>query len=80
MTMDDPFDDIIAGLDFEEPKDVIDVSQMSTVDLLTMFYELNLELFGRGEGLRPHSQEARDKHSLRNAIQVELALRKGEPE
>lgn len=80
MTMDDPFYEIVSDVHITEPdkEEVLDVSTLSTSELLDMFYHLNLELFEHGQALKPTTQEARDKHSLRNAIQVELASRKSE--
>ena len=75
MTMSDDFDDIISGLDFDVPEDVIDVSTMSIEELLNKLDYLNETLFEMHEALNPQTQEARDMHSLRNAVQIELSKR-----
>ena len=75
MTMSDDFDDIVSGLDFDIPEDIIDVSQMSIEELLEKLDYLNETLFEMNEALNPKTQNARDMHSLRNAVQVELSKR-----
>lgn len=75
MTMSDDFDNIVAGMSFDIPDDIINVSEMSIEELVTTLDNLNEELFDMGEALDPKTQESRDKHSLRNAIQVELFRR-----
>jgi hypothetical protein len=75
MTMDDPFDSIVDGLELEEPKYYIDVTKLDTQELLTQFDELNDELFEMEQALRPTTQRARDLHSLRSAIYVEIQKR-----
>ena len=77
MTMDDPFFDIVGDLSFDQnPDDVIDVSKLDILTLTSMLDDLNEKLFEMGQALRPATQEARDMHSLRNAVQVELASRR----
>jgi hypothetical protein len=73
--MTDDFDSIISGLSFDIPEDIIDVSTMSIEELVDKLDELNTELFDMGEALKPTTQESRDMHSLRNAIQVEIFKR-----
>jgi len=73
--MSDDFDNIVAGMSFDIPDDIINVSEMSIEELVTTLDNLNEELFDMGEALDPKTQESRDKHSLRNAIQVELFRR-----
>jgi hypothetical protein len=75
MTMDDPFDSIVDGLELEEPKYYIDVTKLDIQELLTQFDELNDELFEMEQALRPTTQRARDLHSLRSAIYVEIQKR-----
>jgi ribosomal protein L29 len=73
--MSDDFDNIVAGMSFDIPDDIINVSEMSIEELVTTLDNLNEELFDMGEALDPKTQESRDKHSLRNAIQIELFRR-----
>jgi hypothetical protein len=76
--MSDPFDDIINGLQIQvDESEVVDVSQLETPTIMDMIEELNNELLEAHQGLRPTQQWARDKHSLRNALQVELSKRIG---
>lgn len=75
MTDDDLFAFLEEGMGEVDTSDVIDVSTLSTLELFNMFAELNTELFECKEAIRPKSQWARDAHSLRNAIQVELQRR-----
>lgn len=69
------FDDITKDLVIEIPEDVIDVTKMSLLDLLSEYDDINLELFKMDEALKPVTQKARDLHSKRNAIQIELRKR-----
>jgi hypothetical protein len=75
MTMDDPFESIVNGLELEEPKYYIDVTKLDIQELLTQFDELNDELFEMEQALRPTTQRARDLHSLRSAIYLEIQKR-----
>jgi len=75
MTMDDPFYDIVSNLEIEEPEDLIDVSKLSIQELLSKFDDINNQLFKMGQALKPTNQEARDLHSLRSAIYVEIQKR-----
>jgi hypothetical protein len=79
MTMDDPFFDIINGLDelkLDDSENVVDVTKLTIAELLSKFDELNNDLFELGEAMNPVSQKARDMHSLRSAIYVEIQKRK----
>jgi hypothetical protein len=69
------FDEITKDLVIEVPQDIVDVSKMSIYDLLSEYDDLNIELFNMGEAINPVTQKARDLHSKRNAIQVELKKR-----
>lgn len=72
----DDFDDIVNGLDINvDHTEVVDVSRMDTVALIELEQDLNEELMDSEQALRPVTQESRDAHSLRNAVQVELAKR-----
>jgi len=75
MTMDDPFYDIVSSLEIQEPEDLIDVSKLSVQELLSQFDDINNKLFEMGQALKPSNQEARDLHSLRSAIYVEIQKR-----
>lgn len=75
MTMDDPFDSIVKDVYIPEPDFYIDVTKLSTEELMTQFNELNDELFEMGEAIKPHTQRARDLHSLRSAIHLEIRKR-----
>lgn len=71
------FEDIMNGLDLPDPEDVTDVTKLDTVELLVLIDDLEKELIEMGELLHPHTQVARDKHSLRNAAGVERSKRMG---
>lgn len=79
MTMDDPFFDIVQGIEIEEPVDVLNVRTLASNVLVSKFNELTQALLDREEILNPHTQEARDIHSLRNAVDVELQRRFRDP-
>ena len=63
------------GESIAEPDDVVDVSKLSTEDLMDLISDITDELFNAGQAINPKDQWARDKHSLRNAIQIELRKR-----
>lgn len=48
---------------------------VDTYTLLTRVSDLTDQLMALKQALRPHTQEARDIHSARNACQVELRRR-----
>lgn len=75
--MSDDFDSIIEGLEIEDPDDVLDVTTLSVPELVELKVKLERELFELQQALMPKTQEARDKHSLRNAVQLELNSRFG---
>lgn len=72
--------DVFIGLegifDAVDEDEVVSVTDLSTSELLEMVADLTQELLEMHQGIRPKTQEARDKHSLRNACQVELRSRK----
>lgn len=80
--MDEPSEDIFnqltAGLgnlfDGVE-EDVVDVSTMTNEELLNQGSDILEELLKAGQAINPTTQWARDKHSLRNAIQIEIRKR-----
>ena len=76
MAEDDPFESIVEGLNLNtDTSEVIDVTKLSDSELLNLQHVLSDELRDRSEALFPYSQSARDKHSLRNAVQVEIKKR-----
>ena len=62
-------EDVFAEVDED---DVVDLTTLSTSDLLERFYECEQYLKDERQLLRPDTQESRDAHSERNAIQVIL--------
>ena len=75
MSMDDPFFSIVEGLQIDEPESYVNVSELSIEELLYQFDQLNDELFELEQALNPTTQKARDLHSLRSAIYVEIQKR-----
>jgi len=76
-TADDPFFDIVNNLEIEDDvKNVVDVSKLTTFDLLSKFDDINNQLFELNQAINPTTQTARDLHSLRSAIYVEIQNRK----
>jgi len=74
-TMDDPFDDIVRGLTFDLP-DVLDVTTLTNIEIAEMIGNIETDLRKMDQLLWPVTQEGRDKHSLRNSLQVEMERRK----
>lgn len=75
MSDDDDFLNIIDGLEIEEPTDVIDVTTLDNKGLADKLFEIEEKIKANEWILHPNTQESRDLHSLRNAIQVELSKR-----
>ena len=75
MSTDDPFFSIVEGLQIDEPESYVNVSELSIEELLYQFDQLNDELFELEQALNPTTQKARDLHSLRSAIYVEIQKR-----
>lgn len=72
----DLFDQIVADLDLEvDEPDVVNVRTLTSEELFALKGQLEEELLGAKQALRPTSQESRDRHSLRNAVQVEISRR-----
>lgn len=74
------FEDIVSDFDIDisvDDEEVIDVTLLTFEELVEFKEYLEQELYAKEEALNPTSQESRDKHSLRNAIQVELSRRIG---
>ena len=78
MAMDDPFFEIVNGLDIEieNPHLIQDVTTLDTEEIMTQIFEIEQELFGMGQALHPSNQKSRDLHSMRNALQIELRKRR----
>lgn len=81
-TMDDPFDAIVAGLDLEEPDDVLDVTTLSDLDLVDLAANVRQDLLESGQmpaDLKECAIDATDEgrrlHSLRVALEVEMTRR-----
>jgi hypothetical protein len=81
-TMDDPFDAIVAGLDIEEPTDVVDITSLTDLELVDMCANVRQELLESGQmlGDSPVSaihatHQGRELHSLRVALLVEMTKR-----
>lgn len=76
MAEDDPFESIVEGLNLNtDTSEVTDVTKLSDSELLNLRHVLSADLRDSSEALFPHSQSARDKHSLRNAVQIEIQKR-----
>jgi len=76
MSEEDPFDDIIAGLTIEiDESDVVDVTKLGNEELINLFNSLDDEVTRGHQAIHPNKQWARDKHSLRNATEIELRKR-----
>lgn len=66
------FDDIDSDVD---ALGVLNVTTLETMELLNRFQQLTEELKDREEALRPRTQEARELHSQRAAMLIELRNR-----
>jgi hypothetical protein len=76
MSEEDPFDDIVAGVDISiNESEVLDVSKLSTLDLSDILTDLEQKLLASEQSLWPRTQQTRDMTSLRNAVQLELKRR-----
>lgn len=64
------FEDIVAGLEFDDPTDVEDISKLSDFQLMNRMTEIDNLLKKRGEIMFPDSQRGRDLHSERAAIRI----------
>lgn len=74
----DDFDEIVDRVEWDfDIEDVVDVTKLSTLQLVELKESIETSLFERMAALNPHDQESRDLHSLRNAVQVELSTRIG---
>ena len=79
MAPDDPFDDIVAGLDLPSVEDVgsdtVNVQLLSTEELADMLADMDAKLEDTGQLMFDRNDEAREMHSLRAALRIELARR-----
>lgn len=69
------FAEITSGLDMDVAPDVLDVSQLSTMDLTRRMTNLRTELLARGEYIHPTSDDCREMHSELAACKIEMARR-----
>lgn len=65
-------EDVFAAVDAEN---IVSLQDLETNELLRQYSALTQLVLDRRETLWPQSQEGRDAHSRRNAIQVELHRR-----
>ena len=65
-------EEVFEGVDSAE---IINVTALSTYDLVALYNEQDEILLGLGEVLHPTTQEGRDSHSLRAACRIELSNR-----
>lgn len=66
----------LAGVfDGVDESKVVNVTALSTTELHDKLFDLTEELKQRSEVLWPKTRKARDMHSLRNSIQIELRER-----
>lgn len=74
---DDPFDDIVAGLDlsFDEGEVELRVDMLDTPELVRKYNSVRSQLKAMHEEHYPKTQAARDLHSQRVALMVELRNR-----
>jgi hypothetical protein len=73
--MDDPFDEIVAGLELDQPSDAISVRDLNDVELSNHFNETRDELLALGEMQQPTTDRGRELHSIRTACLVEIRRR-----
>lgn len=76
----DDDDDILKQLaaqlgTLEEPEDVEDVTKIPDPELGVRVQEIDAQLVEAGQLLQPTTQEARDLHSLRGALLIEMSKR-----
>lgn len=74
----DPFDAIVADLDFdiEVPEDVVDVTALNDVDLSKLHTRNRQQLLELGEMLAPRTDAGRVLHSERVSLMVEMRKRR----
>jgi len=76
MSEEDPFEDIVAGVDISvDETEVIDVSKLSMLEMSDILTDLEEKLLRSNQALWPQTQRLRDMTSLKNAIQIELRKR-----
>lgn len=78
MTMpDDGFDDIVSMLDIDDDyEDIINVRELSEIQLMDMLCEINDSLMKSKALFSPNSLSQREEHSLRLAIIIEISRRR----
>lgn len=76
MSSTDPFDDIVAGLDFDTVEDdILRVDQLDDLNLAVKHKEVRKALMDSGEMLDPKTDTGRELHSQRVALIVEMRRR-----
>lgn len=73
--MADDFDQIVSGIELDEPEDVTDFSELNRNELLEEYHALTKWLLDHGQTIDPNTSEAREVHSRRVAAVVELHKR-----
>ena len=74
----DDFEELIKDLDSEiDTSDVVDMTKLTIEELLTLYAEETESLMDAGQAIRPRTQDARDRQSLRYAARMELDRRMG---
>jgi hypothetical protein len=74
-TSDDPFDAIVADLDFDVPTDITDVTKLSSKDLAQRYNEVRSALKAINEPIHALTERGRQLHSERGALRIELRRR-----
>lgn len=75
MSEDDLFAQLEDVFDAVDAENVVDLTKLDMMSLRDRFVDIEDRLKELEQVLWPHTQEARDLHSERNAIQVELSRR-----
>lgn len=75
MTDDDLFDQLKDVFESVDNEDIVNLTECSEMHLRDRFVDIEDRLKALEQVLWPYNQEARDLHSERNAIQVELRRR-----
>lgn len=75
MTMDDPFDEIVAGLEIEVPEPTRSVRDLSDEELSSALNEVRQQLLAMGEMHHQTTKAGRGLQSLRAALLIEIRRR-----
>lgn len=77
MTMDDPFNEIVAGLEDEikVPEKMMSVQDLTDTELSSCFNDTRDALLEMGEMQVPKTEKGRGLHSLRAACLIEIRRR-----